>query len=399
MKKRMGEITLLTIYPIDDKGEKIGGIEEIIRSLVKYAPSDFNIEIVGITDNIKVGKWHNITFNGKRIRFFPVLKVVDPNRASIIPLTLRFSLVLFCLKDRIDFRDRIIIFHRLEPAYVLKNIEEKKILFVHGNIKNFQNRYCESRWRNFPKIYFLIEPFFIKDMKKIFVVSEEGTEYYKDRYPEYSDRFEFLPTWYDPKTFYKMEDIDKERILGHYGIPDKGPIILFVGRLELPKDPFLLIESFYLINRTYEDAFLVLVGEGRLKNKVIQKVKELGLLKRVIFLGKKTPFEVSQLINISNLMILSSAFEGMPRIALESLACGLPVVATNVGEIHLIVKDGVSGKLVSSRDPSDLAKAAIEVISSPPSVFSCKKIVSHYSQTKVLPHLYNKIKEIQGDEF
>lgn len=392
----MSKTKILTIYPTDLE-TKIGGIESFIKASVEYAPSDFEIEIVGISlknRELKIGKWHDLIFDRKKIKFFPVLKVKDSNIRPLIPLTLQFALALFRWRHKIEFRNRLLIFHRIEPAFVLKDVTEKKILFVHGDISYFDSPYCESKWRRIRNLYYFIEPFFITEMEKIFVVSHGGTEYYKKRYNKHSKKFEFFPSFYDSKVFHIVEILDKQELLRSYRIPDKKLIILWVGRLELPKAPYLLLDTFYLINKRYPESKLVIVGDGTLRRKIIEKSNNLNLSDKVSFFGSKSPIEIAQLMNIADLFLLTSDFEGMPCVVLEALACGLPVVATNAGEIPLVVKDGISGKVISSRNPEDIAKAVFDVNTSPPSASSCQEAVVNYSNDKVLSFFYEELRKI-----
>lgn len=400
MKKieKMAKTKLLIVYPIDNICQKFGGIETCDKDLVRYAPPDFEIEIVGVSvkkQRLKIGKWHNIIFQDRNIKFFPVLEIEDPNARNLIPLTLRFVLALLRWRHRINFKKRFIIFHRLEPSYVLRDIKEKKVLFVHGNIRHLESKYCYNKWKKIKSLYYFTEPFFIKQMKKIFVVSQGGCEYYKKKYSEYSSRFQFLPTWYNSHIFYRMENIDKKMVLRNYKIPDKKIIILAVGRLVLAKDPILMINSFFFINIRYPNSHLIIVGEGQLKRKIIKQINDLNLTRKVSLLGQKSANEIAQLMNISDLFLLTSAFEGMPRVVLEALACGLPVVTTDVGEVGLVVKDKISGKIVNSRSPENIAKASIDVIQNPSSINSYQSIISEYSYEKVINFIIMGIKNIK----
>lgn len=396
----MDKIKPLIIYPIDNICQKFGGIESIIQDLVRYAPPNFDIEIVGVSikkQGLKIGKWHNIIFQDRNIKFFPVLEIEDPNARNLMPLILRFVLALLRWRHRIDFKERLIIFHRLEPSYILRDIKEKKVLFVHGNIRDFGNKYCKSKWKKIKSLYYFIEPFFITQMKKIFVVSQTGCKYYKKRYSEYLTRFQFLPTWYDSHVFYRVENIDKKSLLCIYKIPDKKKLILAVSRLDREKDPILLVKSFFFINNRYPNSHLIIVGEGQLKRKIIKQINDLNLTEKVTLLGQKSAKEIAQLMNISNLLILTSAFEGMPCVVQESLACGLPVVSTDIGEVRLVVKIGMSGKIVNMHNPMDIADAAIEVISNRPSPFLCKSAVENYSHEKILGLLYEELKKLANE--
>lgn len=396
----MNRLKVLIIYPIDSANGKLGGPETAIRTYIECAPQDLDFEIVGIIKKgslLKIGKWHDVIFNGKQVRFLPILNVKDYNIRTLIPLALRFTLALVRWRHRISFKWRVIVFHRIEPSYVLRGIKKKKVLFVHGDIRDYMSRCYENRWRKFSRIYFLLEPFFMKQMKKVFVVSQEGCKYYQNRYSNYFNRFQFLPTWYMPQVFRRIENIKKDEILRSYGIPDAKPLILFVGRLEMQKDPFLLVESFAIINKSYSYSQLVIVGEGRLEGQIRRRVKSLNLSGKVIFVGRRLASEIAEVMNISDLLLLTSGFEGMPRVVLESLACGLPVVITDVGEVRLLVKDRISGKVVSTRNPQDIAKAAVDIISSPPSVYSCQNAVSSYSQESILPAFYSEFRKMKDE--
>jgi glycosyltransferase involved in cell wall biosynthesis len=383
---------VVIVYPIDDLFEKFGGIESCIKDYIKFSSDD--IEIIGITKSLKIGKWHNLVVDGKKIRFFPILKIKNPNKRTLVPLILKYTLALFFWKYKIDFKNKILMFHRLEPVLPLWNVRERKILFVHGDIRNFSNLYCESKWKNIRSIYSILETFFISQMKKIFVVSQEGCKYYKNKYLKISERFEFLPTWYNEKIFYRDRDINKQGVLKLFNIEDQKYLILFVGRLEKVKRPLLIIEVFTIVNQYLPNSSLIIIGDGSLKEVIIEKVKSKVLERKVYLLGKKTEQEISKIMNISNLLLLTSGFEGMPIVVLEALACGIPVVCTKVGEVELVVKEGISGKVVDSSDPDKIATAVIEVLKNPPSSESCQKAVSNYSQEKVINYLISKIGEV-----
>ncbi|GAG56930.1 unnamed protein product [marine sediment metagenome] len=338
----MNILKLLIVYPIDPYGEKYGGIETNIKSFIKDSPKSFEFELIGIKkkgSRLKLLKWQNIIFEGKKIRFIPILNVKDPNTRTLIPLTLKFVINLFLHKGKIDFRNRIIIFHRVEPAYALYSLKEKKILFIHGDIRNFINIYCESRWRRIRSLYYFLDRFVIKNMIRIFIVSQKGLEYYRHKFPKYTSRFKFLPTWYDPLIFHKFNNLDRAKILSKYKILDKRPIILFVGRLELAKDPILLIDSFYLLTKKFPNSQLIIIGDGTLRQKILKKANFLFGNGNVIFLSKRTQTEIAEIMNVSDLLLLTSRFEGMPSVVLESLACGLPVVSTNTGDSSLVIKN------------------------------------------------------------
>lgn len=394
-------LKILILYPIDPFGIKIGGIESVIRDMISYLIKGINaeVEVVGISlhKKLKIGQWHQVNFEGRSIKFFPVLEVSDPNRKTFVPLTLKYALSLLRWKNKINFSDRLLIFHRIEPAFVLYNIKAKKILFVHGDIRYFNNKFSDSKWRYFPWLYFLVEKLFIKQMALIFVATRAGCEYYKNIYTQYASRFHFFPIYYDSEKFFRMSNVNRNEILGLFDIPLNKKVILYVGRLEPPKNPLLLVETFALINRQFPETVLVIIGEGSMKKKMVKRIKNLGLSQNVVFLGKKTQTDIAKIMNVSDVLLLTSAFEGMPRVVLEALACGLPVVSPDTGEVKLVIKDGLSGKVVASSNPKDIADAVITVLKNPPSPELVLNECISYDKEFVIKKLINHLEKVWNE--
>ena len=397
----MNQKEIIIVYPIDPFGVKFGGIETSIRAQIDHFESDFRFKIIGITPkgtSFKIGEWHNINYYGKQIEFFPVIEVSDPNKGAIIPLIARFTMGLLKWKHKIDFKGKITVFRRLEPSYVLKDIDTTKVLFTHGDIRYFKEKHCDSRWSKFHKIYSLIEPFFIRQMIRVFIVSESGVEYYKHRYPDIAERFVFLPNFYNSSIFFRDENVNKSEVLRRYNISGKDPIILFVGRLELPKDPMLLLNSFHHLTDKFHKGQLIVVGAGNLEHAMRQEISRLNIENNVAFVGRKTQKEVAELMNISDLMLLTSVFEGIPGVVLQALACGLPVISTNVKGARMVVKDGISGKIVDSRNPEDIAKEAVRLIENGSLSESCQEAVSPYSDKRILNFLRDEFGRLTDDQ-
>jgi glycosyltransferase involved in cell wall biosynthesis len=375
---------VVIIHPVDFISIQFGGIESLMADIVELLPSDVDVYVISTalkSSPYKILRWNIIEFRGKKINFLPILKIskIKP----VIPLVLKFSLGLMFLKFCIDFRNAIVIYNRIEPALILTRKKSlKEILIIHGDIRNLKSNFSDNKWKKFFWIYSFLEARVIKKMEKIFVVSISGLEYYKKKYPSYSERFHFMPSWPNVKIFKKL-DVEKETILAKYGI-DRNPILLYVGRLENPKNPKLLISSFSIVAKYYPNSGLIIVGEGTMRGELEKYVKEIGLQQNIFFLGYRSQPEVSELMNASDVFVLTSVFEGMPVVVLEALCCGLPVVSTNVGEVKLVIKNGESGAVVDSEDPKAIAEAIIKIIENRPSPDLCIKSISKYTPDVVL---------------
>jgi glycosyltransferase involved in cell wall biosynthesis len=147
-----------------------------------------------------------------------------------------------------------------------------------------------------------------------------------------------------------------------HGIETHATILTHVGRFAPPKNHALLIEAFARV-RTSAPLYLLLVGGGELENTVREQVAALGLESRVRFLGIRA--DVAEILNASDVFVLSSRWEGNPMSVMEAMASGLPVVSTAVGGVPELVRDGETGLLVPSEDAEALAQAIQALVDDP----------------------------------
>jgi glycosyltransferase involved in cell wall biosynthesis len=135
---------------------------------------------------------------------------------------------------------------------------------------------------------------------------------------------------------------------------------------------------------------LAIVGDGVLRSRTQEVVRVNRLTAQVHFLGVRPPLEIADILRAADLYVLCSAYEGMPIAMLEALATGLPVVSTDVGEVRLVVHDGINGQISAARDPRSFADAILKVLSraetmrGPP----CEQAVSKYCPERVLENIY-----------
>ncbi len=125
----------------------------------------------------------------------------------------------------------------------------------------------------------------------------------------------------------------------------------------------VLVQAFAIVARSIPAAHLVLAGDGACRAALERQVAEAGLDARVHFLGLRQ--DVDAVWRSFDVGAMSSDFEGMPLAALECLANGVPLVATDVGGVRDALRHGHDGLLVPRRDPAALAAALEEVLVDP----------------------------------
>lgn len=231
-------------------------------------------------------------------------------------------------------------------------------------------------------------------MDKVFVVIEDVVKFYRKKYPFMADRFSFLPAWVDEETFFPYESEVKANRKAIFSksknFPPNAKLILFVGRLEGQKDPLLLMDAFNYINKHAPQTRMLIVGKGLLKRKMQSKVEKYELKEEVLFFGNLSQDKIAEFMRISDVFLLTSAFEGMPRSVLEALACGLPVVSTNVGEVKRAVRDGFSGLICSKRNADTIGNAVLKILKEKKiSIENCLSSIKDYTANRVLSKVYN----------
>jgi glycosyltransferase involved in cell wall biosynthesis len=147
------------------------------------------------------------------------------------------------------------------------------------------------------------------------------------------------------------------------GIKDDRYIIGTLGRLETQKGLPYLVEALRLLSESGSRAFLLVVGSGREEERLREMVSRFGLEVCVQFLGMRR--DVPEIHRAMDVFVLPSLWEGLPIALLEAMASGLPVVATPVGGVPEVVKNGKNGLLVPTKDPVALAEALRKIRQDP----------------------------------
>lgn len=181
------------------------------------------------------------------------------------------------------------------------------------------------------------------------------------RYGVDAERIFFLPTALDMADLPESYSFtDMEGILE----PCQAQYLIgYVGRLSVEKGGRFLLEAMPSVLQQLKDVLLLMVGEGDQRAALQAQAQTLGIQEAVRFLGERA--DARQIIGALHLLVLPSLTEGLPNVILEAFAYKTPVVATAVGGVPELVKDGETGWLVPPRDPHALAQAIVEALSHP----------------------------------
>lgn len=217
----------------------------------------------------------------------------------------------------------------------------KKTLYI-GSFHNSDN------YSNYGKSIFLPYRIFLKKIleKLDFVTGPSHTVLndIKRTYFISENKLRIVPNFID---FSLIEEKSKEscEIVDEY--------IINIGRLEYQKNQEHLIKAFHKIEKSFPNLKLLIVGEGNLKNTLINLVNQLNLHNKVVFLGyQENPWKY---LKRAKLFVLSSYFEGLPLVLIESLYLKVPIVSYDIEPVKEISEDGKFAILAKSFEVDDLA--------------------------------------------
>jgi len=162
-------------------------------------------------------------------------------------------------------------------------------------------------------------------------------------------------------AFAKPDDAYRARLRGLFpsGTHISG-IVMAAGRLSPEKGFAVLLEAAVAVLRAEPTTGFVLFGEGGERAALEARIRELGLGNRFRMPGHTT--DLDRYLPWADVVVLPSFTEGLPNVALEASAAGIPVVATAVGGTPEVIADGVSGYLVPSGNPDAIAGKLVTIL-------------------------------------
>jgi glycosyltransferase involved in cell wall biosynthesis len=149
------------------------------------------------------------------------------------------------------------------------------------------------------------------------------------------------------------------------GTTPDSPHLVVARNLEPIYDIPTAIEAFARIRERFPSARLTIAGSGPERERLEVLAAKVGVAGATRFTGRLDHAEMAQLYRSADILLNPSRVDNTPNSVLEALACGVPVVSTNVGGVPYIVRDGVTALLVEAGDPAAMAAAIEKLVTSP----------------------------------
>jgi glycosyltransferase involved in cell wall biosynthesis len=214
----------------------------------------------------------------------------------------------------------------------------------------FHHGYTSTTWRT--KLYNELDRWSLKAASQVVTVSRDSVEQLTLK----GIKAEKIRTIHNAvsATYNTGDATEVDALRESLGIPVGQKVILSVGRLSKEKDQVGLVEAMREL-RGPSPPYLLIVGGGPEHKTILRRARELGLTNRVILTGQQD--QVGPFYALADMVVISSRSEGSPNVLLEALAAGVPLVATSVGGIPEMVKDGEHALLVQHGNTRQMAEA------------------------------------------
>lgn len=169
------------------------------------------------------------------------------------------------------------------------------------------------------------------------------------------DRCVVIRSGVDLETL-RRTSVDKASKKRELGLDPFRPVVGMVAPMKPQKAPLDFVRVAARVRQTNSDVQFVMVGDGELRPAVERERTRLGLSQTLYLLGWRR--DVAEILQCTDVFVLTSLWEGLPRVYLEALAIGVPVVGTRVDGAEEVVKDGANGFLL---EPGDIVGMAAKV--------------------------------------
>lgn len=351
----VGQVDRLVVQQFDPRREvTIGGIVTCLRGVLDHAPPDVRLAVVGVADadgspgDTPLGRWQVVRRGDRDVWFLPVARIDSRRPRKLVPYSAR--LVAGLLRHRAQIpRAASLQAHRVDTGLATRLLFRGPLVYcIHTQERGLLGPTSDSFWRFLGHLHERLDRAVARRAERVIVFNPA----YAEKVRRWNPRTVSAPTWFDPAITVAAPD-------------PAPPAVVWVGRLEVPKDPELAVRTFAELARSEPDEpwTLEVVGSGSLRPALEELIAGLprGVARRITLRGRLAAAEVAEARSRAGVFLMTShpGYEGFPRVLVEAMAAGLPAVVTEGSDTGGLVQQGVSGS-VCGRDPRELADAVRE---------------------------------------
>jgi glycosyltransferase involved in cell wall biosynthesis len=331
------------------------------------------IEILVVIDHMS----YNGSMHGGGRFFLNTVSGIDRNRFNIIPCILRDEDPLKQVFENQSIRIRYLRRKKLDPFVLfdfIKIIRDEKIQLIHlhgygsqifgrlaGIITGVPTIIHGHGIDYFPSWYQgMLDRFLAKFTAQAIAVSESVKEDYVRRRKIHAGKVIVMPNGIPLEEFKPLPRTKYREIKNRFGLEPDHSVVGTVTRLREEKGNRYLLEAAVEVLKVLPKTYFLLVGGGPLLAELKCLASQLRVEQKVIFAGFCQ--NIPAVLSIFDVKVMASLNEGLPLALLEAMAVGKPIVATNIGGIREILRDGETGLLVPPRNPQAMADKIIYLL-------------------------------------
>ena len=338
---RMGNTRrLLIAHPMDSyRPDQGGGIRYLMNALHAALGQGWEIGVIGYANRPSSGEaaWAQTALFSKGDRGF---------FSRLVPW-LRYLVLLYLKLPGMRIPGgAVVLAHRMDVmlAFVLFKPHHPKILVSAAPMYYLRLKYPMFlpllRWG-----YQRAERICLSGIQLLVPVDRLTADYYHRCHPGLAKRIVIIPSSIDLSHFTATDKKAARQVLS---LPAGDPLVIFVGRIAPVKNLPFLLNAFRLIQQRLPNSRLLIVGDGE---SAAQVVSQASRMKHVTFVGAVPPAAVPLYLSAADVLALCSIEEGSPTVVKEALACGLPVVSTDVGDVRqVLARDPCLGTVSAAQE-------------------------------------------------
>jgi glycosyltransferase involved in cell wall biosynthesis len=314
----------------------------LVQSLLKLKPdNDYTL----ITDS-KQGNWH-----GKSVH-----EIIVPTRNPVFWIIWSNTVL-----SRILEKKGIDVYHSFKHVTLFRS-RAKKLLTLHGGPALYQ---CPDLYKRHDRLYWKCAfALALKTYDCIITDAEAEIKFFTESLNLPKDKFRFAHLSADERFGIIRDKERLEHIRDKFRLPEN--FILFVGQIHPRKNLEGIIKAYHRVKDKLPSMYkLVIVGYGGsvYSAKIFQLIRDLDISEDVIFMGYISTDDLIHIYNLAGLFLLPSHYENFGIIFLEAMACGVPVITSNISAIDEVVDN--AALRVNPTSISDIAEAILSVLCSP----------------------------------
>ncbi|MEM2939761.1 MAG: glycosyltransferase family 4 protein [Candidatus Bathyarchaeia archaeon] len=208
-----------------------------------------------------------------------------------------------------------------------------------------------------------IEWWLTYESKRIIVTSNSMKREVEEHFRLPSEKIEVIPNAIDLSKYNII--VNREVVKRRFGINPDERIVLFIGRLVPQKGVEYLIMATPKIIGQHPEARIVIVGDGWAKDHLWNQAVSTGCQHKITFLGFLSDQDLIELTLSSDVLVIPSIYEPFGIVALEGMAAGVPIVASNTGGLAEIIEHDYTGFLAYKENPDSIAWGVNKILSDP----------------------------------